>query len=318
MSGPGIGFVPLIVGLTLGLLTPLTSAQTEVRIGYQRGGLSTLLKEQQLIENALGDDVRVSWTLFPAGPPLLEAMNAGAIDFGSTGDSPPVFAQAAGVPLRYVAGQRSFSDEAVIVPEGSDIQSLEDLEGKQVAYTVGSSANYTLVKALESVELSLDDIESVPLAPSDARAAFQGGSIDAWVIWAPFLTSAQLDLGARTLITRRELVDGRSYYLAAEAFVAEHPDLLAVILEQHQAATDWADTHRADYYALLTEETDIPAEVWDETYAGREFYDLEPLTPEVVASQQEVADAFFNLGVIPQAVKVQDAVWLWQPDTSQE
>lgn len=176
----GVPSSALLVGLAF--LLPFSLAQTEVRLGYQRGGLSTLLRAEQLIENALGDDARVSWTLFPAGPPLLEAMNAGAIDFGSTGDSPPVFAQAAGVPLRYMAGQRSFSDEAVIVPEGSDIQSLEGLKGKKVAYTVGSSANYTLVKALGSVGLGLDDIESVPLAPSDARTAFQGGSVDAWVI----------------------------------------------------------------------------------------------------------------------------------------
>ncbi len=128
------------------------------------------------------------------------------------------------------------------------------------------------------------------------------------------MTSAQLDLGARTLVTRRELVDGRSCYLAAEAFVDEHPDLLARILEQHQAATDWADAHRAEYYTLLEEDTGIPAEVWNETYAGREFYDLEPLTPEIIASQQGVADTLFNLGVIPQAVTVQDAVWLWRPD----
>ncbi len=159
----GVTGFALLVGLAF--LLPFSLAQTEVWLGYPRGGLSTLLRAEQLIENALGDDVRVSWTLFPAGPPLLEAMNAGAIDFGSTGDSPPVFAQAAGVPLRYVAGQRSLSDEAVIVPEGSDIRSLEGLEGKEVAYTVGSSANYTLVKALGSVGLSLDDIESVPLAP---------------------------------------------------------------------------------------------------------------------------------------------------------
>lgn len=303
----------LVAGLACALLAPFASAQTEVRLGYQRGGLSTVLREQRLIETALGDDVRVSWTLFPAGPPLLEAMNAGAIDFGSTGDSPPVFAQAAGVPLRYVATQRSSNDEAIIVPEGSAVTSLEGLAGKRVAYTVGSSAHYTLVRALESVGLSLDDVESVPLAPSDARAAFQGGSLDAWVIWAPFLTSAVLDLGARPLVMRRDLVDSRAYYLASEAFVSEHPDLLALILEQHEAANDWANENRADYYALLAQETGIPADVWQETFGERTFYDLEPVTPEVVASQQEVADAFFDLGVIPEAVNVQDAVWLWTP-----
>ena len=217
------------------------------------------------------------------------------------------------MPLRYVASQRSFNDEAVIVPQDSDIQGLEDLAGRQVAYTAGSSANYTVVKALESVGLTLDDIESVPLVPSDARAAFQGGSLDAWVIWAPFLTSATLELGARTLITREDLIDGRSYYLASEAFVGEHPELLSVILEEHQAATQWADQNRLAFYELLTAETNIPTEVWEEALGEREFYPVEPVTPEIMTGQQAVADTFFELGVIPEDVSVQDIVWTWEP-----
>jgi sulfonate transport system substrate-binding protein len=307
-----------VLFLALNTLFVFGSAQTDVRIGYQRGGLSTVLREQQRLETALGEDVRVTWTLFPAGPQLLEAMNAGAIDFGSTGDTPPIFAQAAGVPLRYVAGQRSFSDEAVIVPAGSTIEGLADLQGKKVAYTVGSSANYTLIKALESVGLTLEDIESVPLAPSDARAAFQGGSVDAWVIWAPFLTSAQLELDATALVTRRALVDGRSYYLASETFAREHPDLLEVILDEHQTATTWADAHRAAYYALLEAETDIPVEVWEQTYAGRAFYPLEALTPEIIERQQQIADTFYGLGVLPDSVDIAGAVWLWQTQLAKQ
>lgn len=302
----------------LAFLLPFSLAQAEVRLGYQRGGINTVLRDQQFIENALGDDVQVTWTLFPAGPQLLEALSAGAIDFGSTGDTPPIFAQAAGVPLRYVASQRSFNGEAVIVPADSDIRSLEDLAGRQVGYTAGSSANYTVVRALASVGLTLDDIESVPLAPSDARAAFQGGSLDAWVVWAPFLTSAMLELDARPLVWREELIDSRSYYLASETFVSEHPDLLAAVLEQHEAATRWADDNRAAYYRLLEAETDIAPEVWEEALGERTFYPLEPLTPEIIAGQQEIADTFFELGVIPEAVVVEEAVWEWQPRLTEQ
>ena len=299
------------------MLSSIGVAQTEVRIGYQRGNIFGVLMDQRFIENALGDEVTVIWTLFSAGPPLLEAMNAGAIDFGLTGDTPPVFAQASGVPLRYVASQSTPTNEAIIVPEGSDIESVADLAGKQVGYTVGSSANYTVVRALESAGLTLDDVESVPLAPADARAAFQGGNLDAWAIWDPFLTSATQELGARTLITRYDVGEYRWFYLASQAFTEDYPDILNVVLEQLQVATDWIRDNPDGYAGLLTAETGIPTEVWAEILAAREFRDPEPITPELIASQQAVADTFFAVGSLPSEINVQDAVWQWQPAGSQ-
>ena len=287
-------------------------AQTEVRIGYQRGNIFDVLMDQRFVEDALGEDYTVTWTLFAAGPPLLEAMNAGAIDFGLTGDTPPVFAQAAGVPLRYVASQHTPTNEAIIVPEGSEIQSVADLAGKKVGYTVGSSANYTLVKALETAGLTLDDVESVPLTPADARAAFQGGSLDAWSIWDPFLTSATQELAARSLISRYDVGDYRWFYLASETFVTEQEAALTTILEQLQVATDWIRENPDGYAQLLTDQTGIPTEVWTQILTQRDFQDPEPITPELVASQQGVADTFFESGSLPTEINVKDAVWQWK------
>ena len=154
----------------------------EVRIGYQRGNLFNVpaIRDglESSLEESLGQDVAVTLTLFSAGPPLLEALNAGSIDFGSTGDTPPIFAQAAGVPLVYVARQISYGGSAILVRADSDIQTLEDLAGKTIAYTSGSSANYLTIRALETVGLSLNDVTPAFLSPGDARAAFDGGSID--------------------------------------------------------------------------------------------------------------------------------------------
>lgn len=291
------------------------AAQTEVRIGYQRGNIFGVLKEQGFIEQALGDDVRVTWTLFSAGPPLLEAMNAGAIDFGLTGDTPPVFAQAAGTPFVYTGSQVTPLTEAVIVPEGSSIESVADLAGQQVGYTVGSSANYLFVRALESAGLTPDDVESVPLQPADARAAFQGGNLDAWAIWDPFLTAAVQELGARPLLSRGDLgSEYRWFYLASQAFAEAHPEVLSAMLAQVQVATDWVRGNPDGFAALLEAETGIPEGVWTEILAARTFADPEPMTPELVESQQAVADTFLELGTLPTAITVQEAVWQWQPE----
>lgn len=293
------------------LFTPVF-AQNEVRLGYQRGDFATVLIEQRLLETAFGEDVEVSWVLFTSGPPMLEALSAGSIDFARTGDTPPIFAQAGGVPFVYAAAQSAVTREALLVPEGSDLNSVADLAGRSVAYAPGSSANYFMVQALETAGLTLDEVESVPLQPADARAAFQGGNLDAWAIWDPFMTAATVELGARILLTRDDVGGEYDFYLASEAFASEQPERVSTILEQYNAAVAWAEANLGDFAALLEADTGVGAEVWLESLSGRTFHRLEPIDAEVVESQQAAADVLAELGLIPTSVTVQDAVWTWE------
>lgn len=231
-----VGFGAVLLGTFLSttfLATVLStaSAQTEIRLGYQRGDFATVVIEQGLLETRFGPDVTVTWTLFTSGPPMLEALAAGSIDFARTGDTPPIFAQAAGTPFVYAGAQQAVTREAIVVPEGSDVESVADLAGRNLAFSPGSSANLFAVQALETEGLTLDDVESVPLQPADARAAFQGGNLDAWVIWDPFLTAAVQELGARTLLSRADLkTEYRWLYLASQPFTDTHPELLSAVL----------------------------------------------------------------------------------------
>lgn len=304
-----VGRVGLVL-LTFFALFVYVSAQTEVRLGYQGGDFATVLIEQGLLERAFGEDVEVSWVLFTSGPPMLEALSAGSIDFARTGDTPPIFAQAGGVPFLYAAAQSAVSREALVVPEGSDIESVADLAGKQVAYAPGSSANYFMVQAL-TTGLTLNDIESVPLQPADARAAFQGGNLDAWAIWDPFMTAAQVELSARILLTRDDVGGEYDFYLASEAFASEQPELVSTILEQYNQAVAWAGANLEDFAALLKADTGVEAEVWLESLSGRTFHELEPVSSKIAQSQQAAADVLAEIGLIPGSITVQDAVWTW-------
>ncbi|CAO3358966.1 Alkanesulfonate ABC transporter substrate-binding protein SsuA [Azospirillum melinis] len=196
--------IGMLVGAAalVGLATPFAAAaEKQVRIGYQKYGTLIILKEQGLLEKrleSLGYDV--VWTEFPGGPQLLEALNVGALDFGTTGEAPPIFAQAAGAPLLYVGYEpASPKGEAILVPKSSTIRSVAQLKGRKVALNKGSNVHYLLVKALEKAGLSVADIEPVYLPPADARAAFERGAVDAWAIWDPFYAAASVATGARTL-----------------------------------------------------------------------------------------------------------------------
>jgi len=282
----------------------------ELRVGYQRGGVWTLLKAKQTLEQRFGDRVKVSWILFPAGPQLLEAMNAGSIDIGSTGETPPIFAQAAGTPLRYVASiSGSGAGQAIIVPKDSPIQQVSDLKGKKVAFNKASSAHLMLVKALEKFGQSYGDIEPVFLAPPEARAAFQGGSVDAWVVWNPFLEAAKQELGARELINGLDVARTKGYILAANTFVEQHPDILHSTIEETQKANQWAYENRDAYAETLQKETGIKAEIWKASFTS-EFVNYTFIDKEAIDYQQGVATIFYDLKLIPKSLDIRAATWI--------
>jgi sulfonate transport system substrate-binding protein len=157
-----------VLGLGLSLITascsppaPTTTAAspaaspvqaTEIRIGYQKAAtiLNVLRTRKDLAKTLADSGATVTWSEFPAGPPMLEALSAGSIDFGYTGEAPPIFAQAAGTPLLYVAYDPwSPKAEAIVVPKDSSIKSVADLKGKKVAFAKGSNTNFLVVAALE-------------------------------------------------------------------------------------------------------------------------------------------------------------------------
>jgi len=281
-----------------------------VRIGYQKYGKLVLLKSKGSLEEKLkAVGYNVAWTEFPSGPPLLEALNVGAIDFGNTGEAPPIFAQAAGAPLQYVAFEPAApKGEAILVPKDSPIRSVADLKGKKVALNKGSNVHYLLVKALEKAGVKYSDVEVAYLAPADARAAFERGAVDAWVIWDPFQSAAEAATGARTLTDGTGIVANYQFYFASKTFAASDPKIVDLVLAQLSEVDDWAksDIHAVAEQLAPTIGLSVPVV---EVALKRQAYGIKPVTDAVIADQQQVADTFFALGLIPKQIKISDVAW---------
>jgi sulfonate transport system substrate-binding protein len=285
------------------------AADTTIRIGYQKYGTLILLKGKGLLEKKLaGSGVKVVWTEFPSGPPLLEAINVGAIDFGSTGEAPPIFAQAAGAPLVYVAHEPPApKGEAILVPKDSPIKTVADLKGKKVALNKGSNVHYLLVKALEKAGVRYGEIEPVFLAPADARAAFERRLVDAWVIWDPFQAAAEVATGARTLADGTGVAPNHQFYLGAKKFVDANPRVIDSLVESVGEIDRWAKDNSKTVAEELSPGIGIPASVL-EVALKRQTYGIKPLDDNVVAQQQAIADVFFQLGLIPKAINISSIV----------
>ncbi|MGQ7934439.1 sulfonate ABC transporter substrate-binding protein [Paraburkholderia sp. D1E] len=281
-----------------------------LRIGYQKSGLLAILKAQGSLDDKLKPlGYSIKWFEFPAGPQLLEALNANSVDFGYTGAPPPVFAQAGGVRFVYVGAEPSGRHaEAILVRSDSTLHSVAELKGKRVALQKGSSSNYLLLEALKKAGVRYEDIQPVYLAPADARAAFESGTVDAWVIWDPYYAAAQQALKARTLVDYSDLNAPYNFYEATRDFAQQHPDVIGAILGQLRTAGLWVNGHPVETAALIAPKVGLDQKLV-ETWVRRYPYGTTTVTDEIVRSQQVVADAFYGAHLIPKKVTVKDNVW---------
>lgn len=309
LSGLWIAAAFALLPLSASAQDAASAPAKQLRIGFQKAGLLAVLKAQGSLEKKLKPlGYTVNWYEFPAGPQLLEALNTN-IDFGYTGAPPPIFAQAAGVNFVYVGAEPGGeTNEALFVKANSPIHSLAELKGRRIALQKGSSSNFLLLAVLQKADLKLDDIHPVYLAPADARAAFENGDVDAWIVWDPYYAAAQEALTVRTLADYTGLPKPFNFYEATRSFATQNPQAVRAVIDQLRTTGAWVTQHPADTAALLAPKIGLD-EALVETWIRRVPYGATPIDAKIVTTQQSVADAFYRAKLIPKAVAVKDNVW---------
>lgn len=269
-----------------------------LRVGEQVKITQSLLAASGEVK---GLPFQVSYSEFTSGPPLLEALNANAIDVGGVGDTPVVFSAASGGDIRIVAASSSGGDtaDAIVVPPGSTVHSVSQLKGKRVAVAQGSSAQYTLLALLGKEGLKLSEVTPVYLQPAQALAALKGGSIDAWSVWYPYVAVAKAQ-GARVLETGSSINAGDGFEVS-NASTVQNPAKAAALsdfLERLAKAQAWAYAHPTEWAAVYAKLTGLPIAVALET-AEHQRARYVPIDSKVISSEQTIADAFAGQGTIP-------------------
>jgi len=309
-----------LAALPLLLATGIAAAQTTpapstLRIGFQRSStLIAILKANGGLEKALAPlGVQVTWHEFTSGLPQLEALNTGNIDFSAdVADTVPIFAQAAGAKLVYVAEEApSPSAQAILVQADSTIKAVADLKGKKVAVTKAAGSHYLLLAALSGAGLTSKDITSAFLTPADGRAAFVSKNVDAWVAWDPFLTTALRQNGARVLADGKDVASYKRYYLASESYARSRGDVLKVIYGKLDEIGKWVKANPTEAAALLAGEWKIDAATIEEANSHRS-YKVGVVTKDGIAEQKKIADTFFAEGLLPKKIDTTDVI-VWQP-----
>jgi len=253
----------------------------------------------------------IDWSTFVGGPAVLAAQTGGSVDVGFMAETPLVFAQAAGNPVKVVAASRvadpKTSSFAIVVKPDSDITKLSQLKGKKVGYSSGTITQYFLLNALKKADLEFSDIDAVNFTGLSGQTAFENGDIDAATTSDPFLSGLLADKKARILTTGAGLTPGFTYIVARDDALKDKKTSAAIsdFVTRVARAQKWAGAHPAEV-AKSTEDTFKLSPEASLAAAKRSHAEYLPIDDTVFKAQQAESDAFLGLGVIPKKLAAKD------------
>lgn len=312
-----VGFSLSLIGASctlntlLNRVSPAPNSETEVvRIGHQPHGVPPILKKMGSLEKRLLPmGFKVEWKEFPAGLPIMEALGKGEIDLGMAGEVPPLFAQAKGLPILYVANEPPLPQLiTILVTKDSPIQSLENLKGKKIAVAKASAGQYLLIQALNKIGLTLNDVEAVYLLPPEGMKAFENGEVDAWAIWDPFFALIEEKKPVRILTTGEGLSNNMNFYFVTQSFANNYDKIIKIVIDEMRKVGLWVPTHQQEAAEILASNTGLKLSVALKIIQ-RARYEAQPIQDQAIEEQQRIADTFFRLGLLPKSIRVEDAVW---------
>jgi sulfonate transport system substrate-binding protein len=276
-----------------------------LRVGDQKGGNRSLLE----IANLAGDlPYKIEWSEFPAAAPILEALNAGALDVGYTGDLAFLSVYAAGAPIKAIGGTRSDArTQAILVAKDSPIKTAADLKGKRLAGTRGGWGQFLIDATLEKSGFGIADATFAPLGPVDAKIALLAGSIDGWAVWEPYVSYATLKDNARVVADGKGLTPTITFIVASDTAIANKRAAVQDLVQRLNKARLWSLDHVAEYARSTAELTRLPEDVLLSAYNAQRTSPI-AIDDAVIREVQEASDRATRYGILTKPLDVSKAV----------
>lgn len=293
--------------MALPLMAPVIAraALPILRVANQRGGLRSLLEAAGLARDL---PYRIEWSEFPAAQPLLEALNADAVDVGSMGDLNFFSVAASGAPIRAIGATRQYgASQALVVKDAGPLKTVADLRGKRIAAARGGWTHYSLLRILHQAGVEPAETRIAWLLPAEAGLAFRSGEIDAWSVWEPYTSLEVLNFGARVLADARGLTPSASILAANDTAIRTKRALLADLVRRQATGWTWAQANIPAYAAATAALIRLPEPVLQRAYTVSATRGIS-LDPPLLAEWQQAVDLAVEYGVIPKRISVADVV----------
>jgi len=285
----------LAAALTLSAAPAFAAEPVVLRVGDQKGGNRALLEFSGYAKEL---PYTIAWSEFPAAAPILEALNAGALDVGYTGDLSLLTAYAAGAPIKAIGGTRSDPrSQAILVRQDSPIRSAADLKGKRLAGTRGGWGQFLIAATLEKAQIRPEDAAFAPLNPVDAKVALVAGSVDAWAVWEPYVSFATLKDKARVIADGEGLTPTITFIVASDSAIATKRAAVQDLLERLNKARLWSLDHLDAYARSTAALTRLPDDVLLSAYTAQRTGPI-GIDDGVVAEVQRASDRATHYGIL--------------------
>ncbi len=276
-----------------------------LRVGDQKGGNRSLLEISGFAKDL---PYKIEWSEFPAAAPILEALNAGALDVGYTGDLAFLTVYAAGAPIKAIGGTRADpKTQAILVRADSPIKTAADLKGKRLAGTRGGWGQFLIDATLEKAGNKIEDASFAPLGPVDAKIALVAGSIDGWAVWEPYVSYATLKDNARVVADGEGLTPTVTFIVASDNAIATKRAAVQDLVQRLNKARLWSLDHLAEYAKSTAELTKLPEDVLLAAYTAQKTSPI-AIDEAVVKEVQAASDRATRYGILGKTLDVSKAV----------
>lgn len=295
----------ILVGAAFGLSRHRTSqpAEAVLHVGDQRGAIHSLLQAAGELDHV---PYKIDWATFAVGAPLVDAIKAGAVDFGYVGSSTMTFGLVSGAPLKAISVWRFHGPgSGLLVQPGGPIRSLADLLGKKIAVVRGSPAHLFIAELLAANKIPYGAVTIINLAPGDAKAALSTGAVDAWAIWDPYLAIGEREDHLRVLATSEQFAGEVECGVASEQAITDKRAQLLDFLGRVRRAYIWSDSHQDEVARVYAAETGLPIDIARLVRGRMQVEVLRSINAESVAAHQRGADLYADIGVIPKQIDVE-------------
>src|SRR6266481_2284014 len=304
LRNAGAALFGMAVGFAI-TASALAADAITLRVGDQKGGNRSLLEIAGLAKDL---PYKIEWSEFPAAAPILEALNAGALDVGYTGDLSFLTVYAAGAPIKAIGGTRSDArTQAILVRGDSPIKSGADLKGKRLAGTRGGWGQFLIDATLEKAGNRIEDATFAPLGPVDAKTALLAGSVDAWAVWEPYVSFATLKDGARVVADGQGLTPTITFIVASDSAVANKRAAVQDLVQRLNKARLWSLDHVAEYARATARLTNLPEDVLLSAYKAQHTSPI-AIDDTVVSEVQAASDRATRYGILSKQLDVSKAV----------
>lgn len=269
-----------------------------VNIGYIKNvAPSYLAKEKGFVEKQFAaKGAKVNWVEFQTGPEEFEALSANHIDFLACGNTPVIVAQAAGIDFKIISLYSSgLKNNVLLLPKDSPITSIQELKDKKNS---GCQRQHLLQSDLPgpgSTGLQPSDVKLIQLAPSEAKPAFENGTVDAWGIWEPFISTEQATVGAKILVSGEDLkMPSPNFTVASTKFAKDHPEFVELYLKALDEAVAWQTQNQNEAVDLYAQVLKLDKAIVANIVKNTDFRN-DPVSDDYIKEHQKKRRTLFTI-----------------------